>query len=54
MTVDVSSKVPEAVLSVTVQGENFGGRGDLAEHEAEELGQPPGLGEDGPHLLPCL
>ena len=27
---------------------------DLAEHEAEELGQPPGLWEDGPHLLPRL
>ena len=27
---------------------------DLAEHEAEELGQPPGLREDSPHLLPCL
>lgn len=28
--------------------------GDLAEHEAEELGQPPRLREDSPHLLPCL
>lgn len=30
------------------------GLGDVAEHEAQQLWDSPGLREDSPHLLPCF